>query len=381
MTQVHQPKSEADIAEIVRAGQTLEIKGGGTRSGLGPAIDADAVLSTQSLSGVTSYDPGALNIVVAAGTPVETVVSTLAAEGQYLPFEPVDHRFLLGSSGAPSIGAIVAGNISGSRRILTGACRDSLIGVRFVNGVGEAISNGGRVMKNVTGYDLVKLLCGSWGTLGVLTEVSFKVLPKPERATTLQIDGLDISQAVQAMAAALSSPFEVSGAAHEPGPDSRTYIRVEGFDAQVDYRIGKLKTLIGGDEALIEGDAHCDLWCKIRNAKAFAGDDRSVWRISVPPSEAPRFVEAIGAKTNANMLLDWGGGLIWASLDAHLGAAPIQSAIDQAGGHATLTRGNESLRGSVNVLRPDGPRIAALEDALRRKFDPNGILNPGRMAA
>ena len=381
MTQVHQPKCEADVADIVRAGQTLEIKGGGTRSGLGPAIEAEAVLSTASLSGIKSYDPGALNIVVTAGTPVDTVISTLAAEGQYLPFEPVDHRVLLGSSGAPSIGSIVAGNISGSRRIQAGACRDSLIGVRFVNGMGKSISNGGRVMKNVTGYDLVKLLCGSWGTLGVLTEVSFKVLPKPERSVTLLIDGLDLDEAVQAMAKALGSPFEVSGAAHAPGPCSRTFIRVEGFDARVNYRIGKLKALISGDMTLIEGDAQQDLWCNIRNAKTFAGDDRSVWRISVPPSDASRFVQAVRAKSDAKLLLDWGGGLIWAALDAHLDAAPIQSAIDQVGGHATLVRGNDTLRGSVNVLRPDGPRIAALEEALRRKFDPKGILNPGRMAA
>jgi len=191
MTKMHQPSNEAEVSDVVRTGQTLEIKGGGTRSGLGRAVNADAVLSTQSLSGITSYDPGSLNIVVAAGTPVDVVTSTLAAEGQYLPFEPVDHRTLLGTSGTPSIGAVVAGNISGSRRIFAGACRDSLIGVRFVNGSGEAISNGGKVMKNVTGYDLVKLLCGSWGTLGVLTEVSFKVLPKPERSVTLQLSGLE----------------------------------------------------------------------------------------------------------------------------------------------------------------------------------------------
>jgi len=381
MTQMHEPNNEAEVADIVRRGQPLEIRGGGTRARLGRVVEADAVLSTQSLSGITSYDPGGLNIVVAAGTSVDTVVSTLAAEGQYLPFEPVDHRVLLGSSGAPSIGAIVAGNISGSRRIQSGACRDSLIGVRFVNGMGEAISNGGRVMKNVTGYDLVKLLCGSWGTLGVLTEVSFKVLPKPERSATLQIAGLDLPHAVQTMAKVLGSPFEVSGAAHEPGADSRTYIRLEGFDAQVDYRIGKLQTLIGGDATLIEGDAHVDLWSNIRNAKAFAGNDQSVWRISVPPSEAPRFVEAVRAKTDAQFLLDWGGGLIWAALGAQLSAAPIQTAIEQIGGYATLVRGNDALRQSVTVLRPDGPRIAQLEDALRRSFDPKGILNPGRMAA
>jgi len=380
MTTMHQPSNETDVSDIVRTGQTLEIKGGGTRSGLGRAVNADAVLSTQSLSGITSYDPGSLNIVVAAGTPVDVVTSTLAAEGQYLPFEPVDHRTLLGTSGTPSIGAVVAGNISGSRRIFAGACRDSLIGVRFVNGSGEAISNGGKVMKNVTGYDLVKLLCGSWGTLGVLTEVSFKVLPKPERSVTLQLSGLELSQAVQAMAKALGSPFEVSGAAYVPG-ESQTYLRVEGFDAQVDYRIGKLKDLLAGDTALIEGDDSADLWCNVRNAKSFAGGNRSVWRISVPPSEAARVVELINAQADAEFLLDWGGGLIWASLDASASAAPIQNVIDQIGGHASLLRGNDILRQSASIVRPNAPRIDALEDALRRQFDPNGILNPGLMAA
>ena len=381
MTERHEPANEADVAEVIRAGKPLEIVGGGTRSGLGRQVDAGAVLSTQSLTGITSYDPGALNIVVAAGTPVETVVETLAGEGQYLPFEPVDHRSLLGSSGTPTIGAIVAGNISGSRRIQAGACRDSLIGVRFVNGVGDAISNGGRVMKNVTGYDLVKLLCGSWGTLGVLTEVSFKVLPKPERAVTLQLDGLTLTEAVEAMAKALGSPFEVTGAALVPGADSRTYLRIEGIEEQVTYRVGRLKDLIGGDAKLVEGEAHGDIWRTVRNASAFAGDDRSVWRISIPPSEAPRFVNVLRSQASAEVLLDWGGGLIWAALDPQVGKAPIQTAIDQIGGHATLVRSKTDLRQDVGVLRPDQPRVAALEDALRRKFDPKGILNPGRLAA
>lgn len=380
MTRHFQPTSEAEVSEIVRAGHPLEIRGGGTRTGLGRPVEADAVLSTQSLSGIKSYVPGSLNIVVAAGTPVETVVSSLAEEGQYLPFEPVDHRHLLGSSGVPSIGAVVAGNISGSRRIQAGACRDSLIGVRFVNGIGDAVSNGGRVMKNVTGYDLVKLLCGSWGTLGVLTEVSFKVLPKPQRSTTLRIDGQTLDQAVQTMAEVLGSPFEVTGAAHEPGADSKTFIRVEGFDEQVDYRTGKLKDLVCGDATVIDGDAHREIWAGIRDARQFAGTDESVWRVSLPPSDAPAFVDMLTRQTSARLLFDWGGGLIWAGLAPDAGAQPMQDAIDRFGGHASLIRATGELRQSTDVLRAGHPRIAKLEDALRRKFDPKGILNPGRMA-
>lgn len=198
---------------------------------------------------------------------------------------------------------------------------------------------------------------------------------------TIEIEGMDLAQAVQAMGRSLGFPFEASGATHKPGAVSRTYFRIEGFDAQVDYRIGNLRTLIGDDVALIERDAHADLGCDIRNAKAFAGDERSVWRVSVPPSEAPRFVEAVRAETDAQFLLDWGGGLIWAALDVELDVAPIECALDQVGGHATLLRGTDALCQSVHVLRPDAPRIVRLEDALRRKFDPNGVLNSGRMAA
>lgn len=381
MTKLHQPANEADVSDIIQLGAPLEIKGGGTRHGLGRPVETDAVLSTKLLSGITSYDPSALNIVVAAGTPLETVVSALGQEGQYLPFEPVDHRPLFGSSGYPSIGAVVAGNISGSRRIQAGACRDSLIGVRFVNGLGEVISNGGRVMKNVTGYDLVKLLCGSWGTLGVLTEVSFKVLPKPERSATLQIEGLMLNEAVKAMAKALGSPYEVSGAAHEPGANSQTYLRVEGFEKQVDYKAARLKALIGGDARLIENETHFDVWHRVGNATVFADNDCSIWRISIPPSKAPVFVEVLQKQTSAQFLFDWGGGLIWAALDPQLDEAPIRIAINQIGGHATLVRARNNLRRGVNFIRADQPRISKLEEGLRRKFDPKGILNPGLMAA
>jgi len=227
--EVRNPVTEAELSEIVgSATGPLRIEGGGTRT-IGRPVDG-AVLSTAGMSGIALYEPGALTIVAQAGTPLADVEAALAAEGQRLPFEPMDHRPLLGTTGESTIGGVVAANVSGPRRIQAGACRDSLIGVRFVDGTGTVIKNGGRVMKNVTGYDLVKLMAGCWGTLGVLSEVAFKVLPAPEAAAAIMIDGPSDLQAVEAMATALGSPFEVTGAAHLPA-HGRTMLRIEGVAA------------------------------------------------------------------------------------------------------------------------------------------------------
>ncbi len=225
------PRDERDLAEAVAGAKgALRIQGGGTRP-IGAPV-AGEVLSVSALSGIDLYEPGALTIVAKAGTPLSEIEAALDAENQRLPFEPMDHRRLLGTSGEPTIGGVVAGNVSGPRRIQAGACRDSLIGVRFVDGHGIAVKNGGRVMKNVTGYDLVKLMAGSFGTLGVLSEVSFKVLPATAATGVVKVAGLGVPEAIAAMSRALGSPFEVTGAAHLPkGPDENplTMIRIEGF--------------------------------------------------------------------------------------------------------------------------------------------------------
>lgn len=387
MGEVFTPDTEAVLAAVVadaNAGPTpLQIVGGGTKLGLGRPVETAKTLNVSGLSGITLYEPGALTLVAKAGTPLAEVQATLQTEGQRLPFEPMDYRSLLRSEGAPTIGGTVAINNSGSRRIQAGACRDSLIGVRFVNGRGEVVKNGGRVMKNVTGLDLVKLMCGSYGTLGVLTELSFKVLPINEREATLVLNGLSVEDGVRALSAALGSPFEVTGAAHLPAAaGSLTALRVEGFAGQVDYRLGKLGELLGGDISVLEGVAHNQLWQRVGTVSDFDGT-APVWRISVKPGDAPQVVEVLRSTVGADVLLDWGGGLIWARVaDGPDGAAQVvRQTVNRVGGHATLVRASDSVRASVPVFEPQATRLAQISADIRAKFDPSGVLNPGRMVA
>ena len=391
MSSILTPTNETQIADMVREANAavtpLEIMGGGTRSGLGRPVQAAATLSLKELSGITLYEPGALTLVAKAGTPVAEIEEALAAEGQRLAFEPMDHRALYSSKGEPTIGGVVAANVSGPRRIQAGACRDALIGVRFIDGQGEIIKNGGRVMKNVTGLDLVKLMAGSHGTLGVLSEVSFKVLPVNERAATLAFHGLSSREAIGVLSGALGSPFEVTGAAHLPqhaeGP--LTLLRVEGFAKQADYRLERLKATIGAglESSVIEGAEHDALWRFVRDVEMFKGTDNPVWKLSVKPSDAPAIEEALLKKTDAQIMFDWGGGLIWVGVDDPESgeAEAIRANIRSFGGHATLVCGPEALRSSIAPFQPQAQPVARLSAAIRNKFDPGGILNPGRMVA
>jgi len=367
--------SEQDVATAVaEATGPLAVRGGGTRS-VGRPV-AGEVLDVSGLSGVTLYEPGALTIVAQAGTPVAEIEATLATENQRLAFEPYDLTGMLGTQGATTIGGVIATNASGPRRIMAGAARDFALGVRFVDGAGHIIKNGGRVMKNVTGYDLVKLMSGSWGTLGVLTEVSLKVLPAVEATETLMINGLDPAGAVAAMAQALGSPFEVSGAAWTNGA---VWLRIEGFDSSVAYRADALTSLLGkhGDVTRVS-DAD---WTTIRDATPLHGMD-TAWRASVKPSDAPALIAAL--PETCKTMLDWGGGLVWIGMsggDATATHTAIQSSVATLGGHATLIKAPANIRAAVPVFQPEAPGVAALSTALRARFDPRGILNPGLMAA
>lgn len=372
------PQTEDDLADMIAgADGPLRVQGGGTRP-IG-RVAAGPVLRTSALSGIALYEPGALTIVARAGTPLAEVETALEAEGQRLAFEPMDHRGLLGTTGEPTVGGMVAANVSGPRRIQVGACRDSLLGVKFVDGRGQRISNGGRVMKNVTGYDLVKLMAGSYGTLGVLTKVALKVLPRPAVTGTLALRGLSDGDAVKALSVALGSPFEVTGAAHmQTGPDeaAQTLIRIEGSEASVTYRAGRLQdALCDFSGATFETDAVANgqTWCNIRDAAPFHGRDGAVWRISVKPGDAPGIVSAL---SGSEALYDWGGGLVWLFCPpaSGLNGAAIREVIAQKGGHATLIRGDDA-----EAFHPLPEPLAGLQRGLRQKFDPRAVLNPGMM--
>jgi len=377
----------AAVAEAAAAKTPLEVRGGGTRAGLGRPVQAERTLSTAGLSGISLYEPGALTLVVKAGTPLAEVEVALAAEGQRLPFEPIDHRALLGTEGEPTVGGMVACAASGPRRIQAGACRDSMLGVRFVNGRGEAINSGGRVMKNVTGYDLVKLMAGSHGTLGVLTEVSFKVLPAPERSVSLVLTGLDDRRAVAAMSCAMTSAFDVTGAAHLPPPrhggPARTILRVEGMEGQSGYRANALAQRLGayGEAVRLEGEVHESLWRAVRDVEPFAATPGAVWRLSLKPSDAPAAVAAIRSEADCAAIYDWAGGLVWLLTpeQSDAGAALIRRHTAALGGHATLVRASAAIRAAVPVFEPAPAPLAAFAIGLRAKFDPAGVLNPGRM--
>ncbi len=388
------PTTEAEVAAMIcdaRSAQApVAIEGGGTRNGLGRPVQAARTLSLAKLSGVTLYEPAEMVIGAWAGTPLSEIVRTLDERGQMLAFEPMDHRKLYGTTGEPTIGAVAACNISGPRRVMAGACRDSLIGVRFVNGRGEIIKNGGRVMKNVTGLDLVKLEAGAHGTLGVLTEVIFKVQPKPAAVATLEITGLSDARGIAALCAAMGSPFEPTAAAHLPagisGQKSRNLIRIEGFPEQIAYRSEALaKTLREfGDLLRLSDNFARQLWSDIRDA-AFLSEPHTdaVWRISVAPGKAAETVAIITRQRQARVFYDWSGGLIWlATAQAdQAGSVLIQQAAIAAKGHATLVRADAGLRSAIPVFQPQAPVLQKLQADIKTSFDPDGIINPGRMVA
>ena len=371
------PSSENELSEYVRSARApIAIRGGDTR---GFADRAEGqTLVTSGLSAIKLYEPDSLTLIAEAGTPVKTVEKVLDGQGQCLPFEPMNHRSLLKRSGTPTIGGVVAANISGPRRVQVGACRDYLIGVRFVDGRGRVIRSGGRVMKNVTGYDLVKLLAGSYGTLGILTEVAFKVLPKARAQATLVLFGLNYATANEAMADALSSPFEVTGAAHEgQGESSRTLFRLEGHEQSVLYRRRRLASLLRkfGDFELIADPAESQrIWDRIRDVRLFARDSGDVWKISVKPTCSPQLVERIKDNMDCQAIFDWGGGLVWMLVPEGTEIRPLLGAFK---GHATLVRATRDNHSRLGTFERDPLPIRKVGRMLKQQFDPNSLLNPG----
>ncbi|AHK43518.1 glycolate oxidase, subunit GlcE [Ensifer adhaerens OV14] len=396
-----EPASEEGIATVVRAmaaeRASLTVIGGGTRSGLGNPVRADRVLSTRRLSGIVSYNPAEMTVSALAGTPLAEVEAALAENRQMLSFEPMDYRPIFATTGEPTIGGVFAANVSGPRRLIAGAARDSLLGVRFVNGRGDAIKAGGRVMKNVTGLDLVKLLAGSHGTLGILTEVTFRVLPKPPACETVVVSGLNDAEAAAVMAEAMAQTVEVSGAAHLAEsvrgrfiagglPDgAATVLRLEGLQASVSIRAEKLSKALEkfGPVSRLDAEQTAALWLEIRDVKPYAdGTDRPLWRVSVAPSAGHQLVAALRLQTGVDAFYDWQGGLVWLRMEADPEAALVRRYIKAlGGGHASLVRAADGFRATIPSFEPQPAPVALLSERVREKFDPQRIFNPGRMQA
>lgn len=387
MSEVLAPPDEAGIAAAVAAAhaarEPLAIEGNGSKRGLLRPVQAARTLSTRAVSGITLYRPSELVISARAGTPLPEIEAALAEEGQHLIAEPPDTGAIFGTDRPATIGGVVAANLSGPRRIAWGAMRDHVLGIRFVNGEGEVLRSGGRVLKNVTGLDLCKLLSGAHGTLGVITEVTLKVLPAPETQASLAVTVADAAAGVRALSAGLGSPYGVSGAAFLPG-EGLAVLRLEDFAPSVAYRSDRLAQDLASHGAVRVLDAaeSRDLWRRIRDAAPLAaGAEEAVWRVSVRPSAGPA-VLAAAAQAGGRGFLDWGGGLAWLAGPADAAThAAIAAAATAAGGTCTLFRAPEALRLSVAVLPEEPAPLAAIARRVKAALDPAGILNPGRMRA
>lgn len=378
------------IAAALAAEEPVELVAGGTKRGLGRPLQTPHLIDLTRLSGIRDYAPNEMVLTAGAATPLPVIDRALAAAGQMLAFEPPDWRSLLGQAhGSQTLGGIIACNLSGPRRIKAGAARDHFLGFAAVSGRGEAFKAGGKVVKNVTGYDLPKLMAGSYGTLAALAEVTVKVLPRPETAATVLVCGVAPNDAVRLMSAALGSPHEVSGAAYLPTgaplPAARGVValKVEGHAPSVAYRReALLAELASGGETVALGDAEtAALWRDIANVAPLARlADRAVWRVSVAPSRGAEVAQIVARLIDAVWFLDWGGGLVWLAViePGDAGASVIRSAVGGQG-HATLVRGSPGLRSAVPVFEPQPGSLAALSRRVKESFDPRHVLNPGRM--
>jgi glycolate oxidase FAD binding subunit len=383
------PADEAGIIAAVQAARAarepLAIEGQGSKRGLLRPVQAARSLSTRGLTGVTLYRPAELIISACAGTPLAEIEAALAEKGQQLIAESPYLNGVFGTSAPPSIGGVVAANLSGPRRITWGATRDHVMGLRFINGAGEVIRSGGRVLKNVTGLDLCKLLSGSFGTLGVITEVTLKILPAPETSATLLIETPDLASAVAALSAGLGSPYGVSAAAALPVKDHViAAVRLEDFAASVAYRMEKLRGVLGsfGTQRVMEDAESRAFWRGVREVEPLqAMPDEAIWRVSVRPSAGPE-VAAAASAIGGRVMLDWGGGLVWiAASPSTENHAAITGAARTQGGAAMLFRAPESLRLAVPVLPEEAAPLAKIGARVKEALDPGGLFNPGHMRA
>ncbi len=395
---VHRPSDAQEAAQVVAwaaaEGEPLDIQGGGSKRALGRPADAAHRLDLSALSGIIDYDPAELVLTAQAATPMAEIEEQLSKHRQMLAWEPPDVRAVLSADAhaEPTLGGTLACNLSGPRRVRTGAARDHFLGFAAINGWGDAWKAGGKVVKNVTGYDLCKLQAGAFGTLSVMIEVTVRVLPRPETAATVLLRGLSDDEAVASMAAALNSTHEVSAAAHLSAAVAKrvglsefdgptTALRIEGPRPSVAFRADAVATLLNEAHRLGAADT-TRFWDAVAAARPFAGQPGALWRVCTAPTAAPGLVRQIQAVLpGAEAFYDWAGGLVWllVSEDDDCGASAVRAAVAERGGHATLFRAPPAVRASVPVFEPLAPPLLALSRRVKAGFDPKGILNPGRM--
>jgi glycolate oxidase FAD binding subunit len=395
---VFAPADAAGVRECVAAaaarGAALFVRGGGSKRDFGRPVEAAGVLDLSGLVGIVDYEPAELFLTAKAGTPLAEIEAALLPHRQMLAFEPPDWRGIFGGDGRQTIGGVVACNLSGPRRVRAGAARDHFLGFAAVNGRGESWKAGGRVVKNVTGYDMCKLQAGAFGTLSVLTEITMRLLPLPETTSTVLVTGLDESASVRLMGEALNTPHEVSAAAHLPaevaglagtGLDGRpvTVLRLEGHAPSVAFRREAVAGMCPGATYLEDAESLA-LWRAIGNAGALLpGPEAVIWRLCVTPSRSAEVVAALrGRFADMRAFYDWGGGLVWVGLrtgDPNGGAGVVRFLVAEAGGHATLVRAPDAMRALVDVFQPLAPGLAQVSARVKAGFDPLGILNPKRM--
>lgn len=402
MTDIISPETPDQVRDAVawalESATPLNVQGHGSKRSLGRPTNIATTLDLSRLTGIVEYLPAELIVTARAGTPLAEIRAALAEQNQHLAFEPPDLPPLLGGeAGRGTVGGLVACNIAGPRRIAIGAVRDHFLGCQAVGGRAESFKAGGKVVKNVTGFDLCKLLAGSWGTLAVLTEVTLKVLPAPEDTRTVVVRGLSDREAARCMSAALQSSHEVVGAAHAPADlaadllpgagEAVTLVRVEGPGPSVDWRAQALRGELSGFGPTheVQREESLALWAAVRDARPLVEpDDRPLWRLSVSPMQGAAVVESLRAHGRPSALYDWGGGLVWLTLDGPVpaeAAEVIRGAVaHHGGGHAMLLRAAEDVRAAVPVFQPQAAPLAALSRRMKENFDPARILNPGRMA-
>ncbi|MCR9218889.1 MAG: FAD-binding protein [Alphaproteobacteria bacterium] len=406
MTETLKPETPDQLRDAVAWANSdlkpLELVGRGSKRGIGRPVQTAHRLDLSAFSGIALYEPEELVLSAGAATPMAEIEAALEEAGQELSFEPPDYsRVLRMARGAGTLGGVLAGNLAGPRRIKQGAARDHFLGFEGVTGRGDAFKSGGRVVKNVTGYDLCKLMAGSWGTLAALHKVTVKALPRGQKTRTVLVYGPDAAAGVAALSDGLNSPCEVSGAAWLPASiagrsevdlvakpgEAVAAIRVEGFGPSVEYRCQALRSLLapyGATEELHSQRSRA-FWTAVRDVLPFAdgADERVIWKISLPPTDAPAFLHAVAEIKGAEAYCDWGGGLVWLALDAPKTGAEgvVRDALKRAeSGWAQLFRAPESLRAAVPVFQPQGAGLDALARRVKESFDPNRVLNPGRMS-